>query len=45
MDYVRYIDKTKDYYLTQGYDKPYAWAHFDECTPGLKQLADLSSST
>ena len=41
MDYVRYIDKTKDYYLTQGYDKPYAWAHFDEVpfTAPAKPLA------
>jgi D-proline reductase (dithiol) PrdB len=30
MDYVRYIDKTRDYYLAQGYEKPYQWAHFDE---------------
>ena len=30
MDYVRYIDKTKDYYLSQGYDKPYQWAHYEE---------------
>ncbi len=29
MDHVRYIDKTREYYLQQGYDKPYAWAHFD----------------
>lgn len=30
MDYVRYIDRTRDYYLSQGYEKPYAWAEFDE---------------
>ena len=24
--YVRYIDKTRAYYLSQGYEKPYAWA-------------------
>jgi D-proline reductase (dithiol) PrdB len=29
-DYVRYIDRTRDYYLSQGYAKPYEWAHFDE---------------
>lgn len=28
--YVRYIDKTRDYYLSQGYDKPYQWAHFED---------------
>ena len=31
-------------YLTELDSKPEtAWAHFDECTPGLKQLASLSS--
>ena len=25
--HVRYIDRTRDYYLGQGYDKPYEWAH------------------
>ena len=28
MTYVRYIDKTREYYR-QGYEKPYQWAHFD----------------
>ena len=28
--YVRYIDKTRDYYLSQGYDKPCQWAHFED---------------
>ena len=30
MDHVRYIDKTREYYLAEGYEKPYHWAHFDE---------------
>ena len=30
MSHVKYIDKTRDYYLSQGYEKPYAWAHFDD---------------
>ncbi len=30
MDYVSYIDKTRDYYLSQGYDKPYQWAQHDQ---------------
>ena len=30
MTYVRYIDKTRDYYLREGYDKPYRWAHFED---------------
>lgn len=40
--YVRYIDKTRDYYLSQGYEKPYQWAHFDEVpfTPLAKPLAE-----
>ncbi len=29
-DYVRYIDKTREYYLSQGYEKPYEWAHFED---------------
>lgn len=41
MDYVRYIDKTRAYYQSQGYDKPYGWAHFDDVpfTPLKKPLA------
>ncbi len=40
MDHVRYIDRTRDDYLRQGYEKPYAWAHFDEVpfTPLAKPL-------
>ena len=30
MSYVRYIDKTRDYYRSVGYTKDYQWAHFDE---------------
>lgn len=30
MDHVRYIDRTRDYYLSQGYEKSYEWAHFEE---------------
>ncbi len=29
-DYVRYIDKTREYYLSQGYEKSYKWAHFED---------------
>ena len=29
MSHVRYIDKTREYYATEGYAKPYRWAHFD----------------
>jgi hypothetical protein len=30
MDHVRYIDRTRENYLREGYEKPYAWANFDE---------------
>ena len=42
MTYVRYIDKTRDYYLREGYEKPYRWAHFDDApfTPLRKPLAE-----
>ena len=42
MDHVRYIDKTREYYLAEGYEKPYHWAHFDEVpfTPLIKPLAE-----
>lgn len=41
MDYVRYIDKTREYYAGEGYAKPYRWAHFDDIpfTPLPKPLA------
>jgi hypothetical protein len=42
MTYVRYIDKTRDYYLREGYDKPYHWAHFEDAPFAAlkKPLAD-----
>ena len=42
MTYVRYIDKTREYYRSQGYEKPYQWAHFDNVAfqPLSKSLAD-----
>jgi D-proline reductase (dithiol) PrdB len=30
MSHVRYMDRIRDYYLSQGYEKPYVWAHFDD---------------
>jgi Glycine/sarcosine/betaine reductase selenoprotein B (GRDB) len=40
-DYVRYIDKTREYYLAEGYSNPYRWAHFDDVpfTPLKKPLS------
>ncbi len=40
--YVRYIEKTRDYYLSQGYEKPYQWANYDDVpfTPLTKPLSE-----
>ncbi len=27
--FVSYIDRTRDYYIAQGYEKPYRWARFE----------------
>ena len=42
MTYVRYIDKTREFYRSQGYEKPYQWAHFDNVAfqPLSKSLAN-----
>lgn len=42
MDHVRYIDKTRDYYRAQGYEKPYGWAKNDDVAfvPLKKPLAE-----
>ena len=42
--YVRYIDKTRAYYLSQGYSKPYAWAD-NETAPFAPLRKPLASST
>jgi len=51
--FVCYIDKSREYYAAQGYEKPYGWAHFKEvpftplgkplaqCRIGLVTTADL----
>lgn len=53
-DYVRYIDKTREYYLAEGYAKPYEWAHFEQipfaplrkslsqCRIGLVTTSDIA---
>lgn len=40
--YVSYIDKSREFYSVQGYEKPYRWARFDEVpfTPLAKPLAE-----
>ena len=42
--YVRYIDKTRAYYLSQGYEKPYVWAHNDERTVRAARQAASAST-
>lgn len=54
MDYVRYIDRTRAYYLAQGYQEVYKWAHFEdvpfarlgkplaECTVALVSTSDVA---
>ena len=54
MDYVKYIDRTLAYYLSQGYKEPYKWAHFEdvpfarlkkplaECTVALVSTSDVA---
>ena len=46
MSYVRYIDKTREYYLKEGYEKPYEWAHFDDVpfTPLEKPLSECCAT-
>jgi D-proline reductase (dithiol) PrdB len=56
-DYVRYIDRTREYYLAEGYTKPYKWAHFEDipftrlekplarCRVGLVTTSDIAVRT
>lgn len=41
MSYVKYIEKTKEYYRAEGYEQAYEWARFDEVpfAPLRKPLA------
>lgn len=53
-DYVRYIDRTREYYLSEGYKTPYKWAHFEDipftklqkplaqCRVGLVTTSDIT---
>ena len=40
--FVSYIDKSREFYSAQGYDRPYGWAHNDESpfTPLTKPLSE-----
>lgn len=56
-DYVRYIDRTREYYLAEGYKTPYEWAHFEDipfarlrkplarCRIGLVTTSDIAVRT
>ena len=41
---VAYMERTRRYYEAQGFETPYAWAHFDDApfTPLRKPLAECS---
>lgn len=30
MAHVEYLNRIRDYYLSQGYEKPYVWSHYEE---------------
>ncbi len=42
MTHVRYMDRIRDYYLAQGYEKSYVWAHHEDVpfTPLKKPLSE-----
>jgi D-proline reductase (dithiol) PrdB len=54
-DYVKYIDRTREYYLAEGYKTPYKWAHFEDipfarvtkplaqCRVGLVTTSDIAA--
>jgi hypothetical protein len=39
--FVSYMDRTREFYLAQGYENPYRWAYFDE-VPFARLSAALS---
>ena len=41
--FVSYIDRTREFYRAQGYERPYQWAHFEE-VPFARLLKPLSES-
>ena len=44
MTYVRYMDRSRDYYAAQGYEKPYRWAHYESVpfAPLRRPLAEAT---
>jgi len=41
--FISYIDRTREYYRAQGYEKAYRWAHFDD-VPFARPEAPLAGS-
>lgn len=41
--FISYIDRTREFYAAQGYERPYCWAQFDDApfTPLPRPLSDL----
>ena len=56
-DYVRYMERTREYYLAEGYKTAYKWAHFEDvpfaalkkplaqCRVGLVTTSDIALKT
>ena len=44
MGHVQYMKRIREYYLGQGYEKPYEWAHFED-VPFAPLTKPLSEST
>ena len=41
--FVSYIDRTREFYAAQGYERPYRWAHFDQ-VPFVRPPKPLADS-
>ena len=41
--FISYIDRTREFYAAQGYERPYCWAQFDDApfTPLPGPLSEL----
>jgi hypothetical protein len=44
MGHIQYMKRIREYYLGQGYEKPYEWAHFED-VPFAPLTKPLSEST
>ena len=44
MSHVQYMQRIREYYLGQGYEKPYAWAHFED-VPFTRLKKPLAEAT